>query len=126
MAKPAPQAKRSVAQPAPGNGGGSAAQSAVYLPLTQLTTRSARMAKLKLTVCATFEDVYTYSWDGQERNGTTFKCLLVDTMDPRSYCHAECKKTKKNETAYEAAKAKIKNGTTFVFSNLQNGRIRFR
>ena len=61
MAKPAPQAKRSVAQPAPGDGGGSAAQPAVYLPLAQLTTRSARMAKLKLTVCATFEDVYTYT-----------------------------------------------------------------
>ena len=118
MAKPAPQAKRSVAQPAPGNGGGSAEQPAIYLPLTQLTTRSARMAKLKLTVCATWEDFYTYTWDGQERNGTTFKCHLVDTIDPRSYCHAEFKKTKKDETAYEAAKAKFQNGATLVFSKI--------
>ena len=61
MAKPAAQAKSSVAKPAPGNGEGSAAQPATYLPLTQLTTRSARMAQLKLTVSATWEDVYTYT-----------------------------------------------------------------
>ena len=74
------------------------------------------MAELKLTVFAPWEDIYKYMWDGKERTGTTFKCLLVDSVDPTCYCHAECKKTKKSATAYEAAKAKYKDGATFMFS----------
>ena len=96
----------------------SAEQPTSLLPLRELTARSARMATLKLAVFAPWEDQYTYMWDGKERIGTTFKCLLVDSADPTYYCHAECKKTKKSATAYEAAKTKYTEGATFMFSKI--------
>ena len=80
----------SVAQPAAGP--------PVYLPLRELTDRSARIAQLKLSVFHPWEDQYSYTWDGQERSGTIFRCLLVDTEDPKSYCHAEYKKPKPTKT----------------------------
>ena len=81
---------------------GSVEQPPAFLQLKELTDRSARIAKFKLSVFHPWEDSYKYSWGGEERNATAFKCLLVDVDDPTCYCHAECKKTNKNEKNYQA------------------------
>ena len=100
--QPAKEVAANMAQPKAGAVAASAAQPAAgppgYLPLQELTDRSARIAQLKLSVFHPWEDQYSYTWDGQERSGTIFRCLLVDTEDPTSYCHAEYKKTKPTKT----------------------------
>jgi len=61
---------------------GSVEQPPAFLQLKELTDRSARIAQFKLSVCHPWEDSYTYSWIGEERTATAFKCLLVDVNDP--------------------------------------------
>lgn len=104
----------SVAQP----GANSGAQPADFLPLKELTSRSARIATLKLSVYHPWEDTYKYWIGTKEKTGVTFKCLLVDDADPQYYCHAEFKKTAKNEIAYKEAVEKYIPGATFVFKRV--------
>ena len=46
------------------------------------------------------------------------KCLLVDPTDPACCCHAEYKKTSKNEKSYDEASKKIKHGATFILKKI--------
>jgi hypothetical protein len=89
-----------------------------YQPLAELTTRSARIGKWQLSLFHPWEDTYEYEWGGEKKKGTCFKCLLIDVDQPTSYCHAEFKKTKKNENAYHAAVKKYAEGGTFVFEKV--------
>ena len=93
-------------------------QPAVYLPLKELTDRSARLAKLKLAVYQPWEDTYKYTWQNKEVTGNTFKCLLVDIDDPECYCHAEFKKSVRTVMAYNAALKKYTEGARFVFKDI--------
>ena len=96
----------------------SVAQPASFLPLRELTERSARIAQLKLCIYHPWQDSYTYTWAGEARQGEIFKCLLVDPTDPRCYCHAEYRKTGKNEKSYTAASKKFKEGSVFIFKKI--------
>ena len=93
---------------------GSVEQPPAFLQLKELTDRSARIAQFKLSVFHPWEDSYKYSWGGEERKATAFKCLLVDVDDPTCYCHAEYKKTSKNEKSYQAALKKFTEGAVFI------------
>ena len=93
---------------------GSVEQPPAFLQLKELTDRSARIAQFKLSVFHPWEDSYKYSWGGEERKATAFKCLLVDVNDPTCYCHAEYKKTGKNEKSYQAALKKFTEGAVFI------------
>ena len=93
---------------------GSVEQPPAFLQLKELTDRSARIAQFKLSVFHPWEDSYTYSWGGEERKATAFKCLLVDVNDPTCYCHAEYKKTGNNEKSYQAALKKFTEGAVFI------------
>jgi hypothetical protein len=73
-------------------GTGSVAQPALFLPLRELTNRSALIGQLKLGIFHPWEDEYKYTWQGTEKHATVLKCLLVDLTDPTCYCHAEYKK----------------------------------
>ena len=81
-----------------------------YQPLAELTSRSARIGKWQLSVFHPWEDTYEYEWGGEKKKGTCFKCLLIDVHQPSMYCHAEFKKTKRNENAYHAAVKKYAEG----------------
>ena len=72
--------------------GGGVELLATFLPLKELTDRSARIAQLKLSVFHPWEGKYAYTWSGQEREAAVFKCFLVDLNDPTCYCRAEYKK----------------------------------
>jgi len=87
---------------------GNVEQPPAFLQLKELTDRSARIAQFKLSVFHPWEDNSTYSWGGEEKQGSAFKCLLVDVNDPTCYCHAEYKKTGKNEKSYQAALKKFR------------------
>ena len=89
-----------------------------YLPLSELTDRSARIGQLMLSVFHPWEDNYTYTWEGQERSGTIFRCLLVDTENPIWYCHAEFKKTRNNEKAFNTALKQFTEGARFICKNI--------
>ena len=86
-----------------------------FLPLSQLTSRSARMGKWQLGVFHAWEDIYEYEWEGEPRQVCCLKALLVDIQEQTMYCHAEFKKTKKNEKSYLAAKEKYTEGKVFAF-----------
>ena len=103
---------------------GSAVQPAYpngFLPLNELTSRSARIGKWQLGVCHAWEDEYEYQWEGETKTGCCFKCLLVDILKPTVYCHAEFKKTRKNEKSYQAAKSKFTEGSILVFEQIGFG-----
>ena len=89
-----------------------------YMKLVELTSRSARMGKWQLAVFHPWEDTYEYEFDGVKKQGVCFKTFLVDVHDNTTYCHAEFKKTKKNETAYRAAIQKYTEGKIFSFENI--------
>ena len=97
---------------------GSVEQPPAFLSLKELTDRSARIAQFKLSVFHPWEDNYTYSWGTAERKATALKCLLVDVNDPTCYCHAEYRKTAKNEKSYEAAMKKFKEGAVFIMKQI--------
>ena len=97
---------------------GSVEQPPAFLSLKELTDRSARIAQFKLSVFHPWEDNYTYSWGAAERKATALKCLLVDVNDPTCYCHAEYRKTGKNEKSYEAAMKTFKEGAVFIMKQI--------
>ena len=78
----AAKAKANGSSPAVPKQAGSVEQPATFLPLRELTDRSARIAQFKLSVVHPWEDTYTYYWGGEERKTTTLKHLLVDVNDP--------------------------------------------
>ena len=90
-----------------------------------VTTRSsAEKASVKtggtweVVVWHPFEDKYEYVWQGKQRQGTNFLCVLVSPDDHRSYLQAQFKKTSWNVQKYEQALKTFVNGTRFVMSNV--------
>ncbi len=63
-----------------------------------------------------FEDKYSYTWQGKEREGANICCTLVCAQDTRQYCHAKLKKTNANATKYEKIQASLKPGARFHMS----------
>ena len=76
------------------------------------------MGKWQLAVYHAWEDEYDYQWDGETKKGCCFKCLLVDVLQPSMYCHAEFKKTKKNEKAYQMVVKKFTEEGIFAFEKV--------
>ena len=76
------------------------------------------MGKWQLAVFHAWEDEYTYDWEGETKKGCCLKCLLVDIQQPSMYCHAEFKKTKRNEKSCQAAVNKYTEGRIFAFEKI--------
>ena len=62
---PAATAEANGSSPAVPEKAGSGEQPGTFLPLEELTDRSARIAHLKLSVSDPWEDNYTYTWSGE-------------------------------------------------------------
>jgi hypothetical protein len=65
-----------------------------------------------------FEDKYSYSWQGKPREGSNFICTLVDAEDPSQYCQAQFKKTSGNTQKYQQAIKECKDGAHFIMSRV--------
>jgi len=91
-----------------------------YLPLSDLASRNAKFGKFRLAVFHPWEDDYEYDWEGSTKKACCFKTLLVDVEQMSMYCHAEFKKTKKNEKLYEAAVKKHTGGAIFTFEKIDS------
>ena len=63
-------------------------------PLICLNEATANFGTWEVCVVAPKMQNYTYTWDGQERKGTNFRCTLVSTDDDTQYCLAEVRKVK--------------------------------
>ena len=83
-----------------------------------LTKQSAKIAEFKVIVFKPWEDTYAYQWEGQQRETTVWRCVLVSAEDPAQYCHGEFKLTTKNKDAYEKHKQMHKEGTTLIMSRV--------
>ena len=73
-----------------------------FLPLSQLTSRSARMGKWQLAVFHAWEDEYQYDWEGDKKR------LLLQVPSCRhsgtdNVLQCGVQKTKSNTKGYEAA-----------------------
>ena len=89
-----------------------------FPPLSELGSRSARIAKWQLAVFQPWVDEYEYQWDGKTKKGCCFKCLLVDVEQPSMYCHAEFKKTKSNDKTFQATVKKFTEQGIFAFEKV--------
>ena len=116
--QPAATAKANDSSPSAPNQPDSVGQPATFLPLKELTDRSARIGQFKLGIFQPWEDKYKYTYNGEERTATAFKCLLVDLDDPTWYCHAEYKKSAKNASSYQAGMNKFKEGAVFIMKQI--------
>ena len=76
-----------------------------------LTKQSAKIGEFKVIVFKPWEDTYAYQWEGQQRETTAWRCVLVSAEDSRQYCQGEFKLTTKNKDAYEKNKQMHKEGT---------------
>ena len=83
-----------------------------------LTKQSAKIAEFKVIVFKPWEDTYAYQWEGQQRETTVWRCVLVSAEDPAQYCHGEFKLTTRNKDAYEKHKQMHKEGTTLIMSRV--------
>ena len=54
-----------------------------------LTKQSAKIAEFKVIVFKPWEDTYAYHWEGQQRETTVWRCVLVSAEDSTQYCHGE-------------------------------------
>ena len=64
------------------------------IPLSFLTLATAKFGTWEVCVVRPKIETYTYSWNGQERQGQYFRCTLVSTDDDTKYCLAEVRKVK--------------------------------
>jgi hypothetical protein len=67
-------------------------------------------------ICRATEDIYEYKYQGKDRTGTTFICILVSPEDPREYCQAQIKKTSSNGGKYLSVVKACKQGARFEMS----------
>ena len=58
-------------------------------PLICLNEATAKFGTWEVCVVKPKMQNYTYTWNGQERKGTNFRCTLVSTDDDTKYCLAE-------------------------------------
>ena len=83
-----------------------------------LTKQCAKIGEFKVIVFKPYEDTYAYQWEGQKRETTAWRCVLVSAEDSTQYCHGEFKLTTKNKDAYEKNKQMHKEGTTLIMSKV--------
>ena len=113
----------SAGQPAASKSVASAAQPASTLKNGQslnmlLSKQSAKIGEFKVIVFKPWKDAFTYEWEGQRRETTAWRCMLVSAADPSLYCMGEFKLNAKNKSAYETHEIANKHGTTLVMSNV--------
>ena len=68
-------------------------------------------------------ETYTYTWEGQTRTASAFRCSLVSVSDSSVYCMGELKKEAQAKTTPAQALAKYKVGTRY---NLLNNTLNFQ
>ena len=83
-----------------------------------LSKQCSKIGKFQAIVYEPWQDVYTYTWEGQPRTSTTWRSMLVSTEDPKLYCMGEFKLTVKNQAAFSKFIEKHKAGTTIVMSKI--------
>ena len=64
--------------------------------------QSAKISTFKVIVCNPWQDTYEYQWEGQRRETTAWRCVLVSADDPTEYCNGEYKLTAKNKSALKS------------------------
>ena len=50
-----------------------------------LSKQSAKIGEFKVIVFMPWKDTFTYEWEGQRRETTAWRCLLVSAADPSLY-----------------------------------------
>ena len=66
-----------------------------------VSKQSWTVGTFKVIVCNPWTDTYTYDWQGNARETTAWRSVLVDAADPTLYCMGEFKLTAKNKLAFE-------------------------
>ena len=100
-------------------GGSDAKPANTGLPLAELNVRSAAFASWEVQVYNAKMRKYTYVWEGKQRQGANFTCMLVSTADPTQYCLGEAKPNKGgDQTPLQQAAAKFKDDLTFTLSKV--------
>ena len=91
----------------------SAAQPASTLKNSQilnmlLSKQSAKIGEFKVIVFMPWKDTFTYEWEGQRRETTAWRCLLVSAADPSLYCEGEFKLSAKTSPLIKEMRVPIR------------------
>ena len=78
---------------------GSVEQPPAFLPLKELTNRSARIAQFKLNGFHPWEDNYTYAWGGEERKAKRSNVCWLMSMIRRVIVMQDIRKQARTKRA---------------------------
>jgi len=89
-------------------------------PLHFLNETTRKFASWDVSVAQPRLEDYTYMWDGKQRAGKYFRCLLVFVNDNAQYCCAEIRKTRTSPAdVFEKAMATYKEGIRFRMAKVE-------
>ena len=89
-------------------------------PLYFLNETTRKFASWDVSVAQPRPEDYNYMWDGKERTGKSFRCLLVFVHDNTQYCCAEMRKTRSSPAdVLEKAMETYKDGMRFKMSKVE-------
>ena len=90
-----------------------------HLALQLLNNASVRTgATWEVAPVRVIEDKYEYTWAGKTQQGSNIYCVLVSPTDTRQYCTGQFKKTKSNESKYQAVYSQLNKGGRFIMSKV--------
>ena len=87
-------------------------------PLSHLNSRSGNLAQWDISIALPRIEEYEYVWDGKQRKGQVFRCMLTSLLDAAYYCRGEVRKEKGQPNAVQKALDKFKNGLRFRISKV--------
>ena len=92
--------------------------------LVELNPSSAGLGTWKVTVYIDKQQghgktEYSYNYQGKQRQGCKFSCILVSFDKPEEYCLGEAKPAKGDRSVIDKAAATFTNGLTFKLSKVQ-------
>ena len=86
--------------------------------LDELCKASCKINKWDVVVFHPHTDKYTYQWQGKDRVGENFMCILVTPSAPEQYCLAMLKKTQKDTPKFNQALDLYSPGASFRMSKV--------
>ena len=109
-----------VSQPAVATSGGASQPAITTLSLSELNTRSAPLGAWDISVFQPELRTYTYKdkQRGTEKQGASFRCILVAVDDPHLYLSAQKAMRNDNMMPLETAKEQFKNYCRFRMSKV--------